>query len=119
VDDEKGVIEVCSEMLESIGYKVKAVSSGMDAINLLKTENIKIDLVILDMVMPQMSGQDTFKKIRDLYPQMKVMVSSGYSRQAQIEEMMEKGCNGYILKPFDVATLSEKINLVFKAAEKV
>lgn len=117
VDDEKGVIEVCSEMLESIGYKVKAVSSGSEAIEVLTSGNDKIDLVILDLVMPRMNGRQTFERIRAIDPDMKVLVSSGYSREEEIEKMMEKGCNEYILKPFDVATLSKKLKAVFKIRE--
>ncbi|MCP3876225.1 MAG: response regulator [Desulfobacteraceae bacterium] len=119
VDDEKGVIEVCSEMLESIGYQVKAVLSGMEAIDVLKNGDLQIDLIILDMVMPQMSGQETYEKIKALDSEMKVLVSSGYSRETEIDKMMEKGCVGFILKPFDVATLSEKLNMVFAMPEKV
>ncbi|MCK5163152.1 MAG: response regulator [Desulfobacula sp.] len=119
VDDEKGVIEVCSEMLESLGYQVKSVLDGMEAIDVLKSKNFKIDLVILDMVMPRMNGEQTFENIRSIDPDMKVLVSSGYSREKEIEKMMAKGCNEYILKPFDVATLSEKLKTVFKTPEKV
>ncbi len=114
VDDEKGVIEVCSEMLEYLGYQVKAVSNGFDAIEVLKAKNQKIDLVILDMVMPRMNGEETFEKIRALDPGMRVLVSSGYSREKEIQKMMKKGCNGFISKPFDIAKLSEKLNTVFK-----
>ena len=114
VDDEKGVIEVCSEMLEHLGYQVKAVSNGVDAVNVLKDKKQKIDLVILDMVMPLMNGEETFEKIRALDPEMRVLVSSGYSRETEIEKMMKKGCNGFILKPFDIAKLSEKLNTIFK-----
>jgi len=114
VDDEKGVIEVCSEMLEHLGYQVKAVSNGFDAIEVLKAKNQKIDLVILDMVMPRMNGEETFEKIRALDPGMRVLVSSGYSREIEIQKMMKKGCNGFISKPFDIVKLSEKLNTVFK-----
>jgi len=119
VDDEKGVIEVCSEMLETLGYQVKAVSNGLDALEVLKINNRKIDLVILDMVMPRMNGEETFEKIRTLDPNMRVLVSSGYSRETEIEKMMEKGCNEFILKPFDMEALSEKLNTVFKKSERV
>jgi len=119
IDDEKGVIEVCSEMLQTLGYQVKAVSNGIDALEVLKNNNRKIDLVILDMVMPRMNGEETFEKIRILDPDMRVLVSSGYSREAEIEKMMEKGCNEFILKPFDVEALSEKLNTVFKKPERV
>jgi len=71
------------------------------------------------MVMPNMSGQQTLKKIRSIIPDVKVLVSSGYSREEEIEKMLEMGCNEYILKPFDVATLSEKLDSVFKTPENV
>ena len=71
------------------------------------------------MVMPKMNGEETFEKIRTLDPDMRVLVSSGYSREAEIEKMMKKGCNEFILKPFDVAALSEKLNTVFKTPERV
>ncbi|MFA5905204.1 MAG: response regulator, partial [Desulfobacula sp.] len=119
VDDEKGVIEVCSEMLESLGYQVTAVSSGKEAIEVLGSGNDRMDLVILDLVMPRMSGQQAFEKIRAIDPDIKVMVSSGYSREEEIEKMMQKGCDGYILKPFDMATLSKKLDMVLKTRERV
>ncbi|WP_300461394.1 response regulator [Desulfobacula sp.] len=119
VDDEKGVVEVCSEMLESLGYQVTSVSSGSEAIDFLKTKQLQIDLVILDMVMPQMNGRETFEQIKTIDPNLKVMVCSGYSKETKIERMMEIGCNGFILKPFDIATLSEKLNVVFKTQANV
>ncbi|RLB99628.1 MAG: hybrid sensor histidine kinase/response regulator [Deltaproteobacteria bacterium] len=119
VDDEKGVVEVCSEMIESLGYKVESASNGLAALEILKNKNMGIDLVILDMVMPVMNGEETFEQIKMLDPDMRVLVSSGYSREAEIEKMMEKGCNEFILKPFDVAALSEKLNKVLQTAERV
>lgn len=113
VDDEKGVIEVCSEMLESLGYTVHSVNNGGDAVKIIESNEPQVDIVILDMIMPEMSGMETFERIRGINPKMKVLLSSGYNKEPQIEDMMSKGCNGFILKPFDVATLSEKINKVF------
>jgi len=112
VDDEAGVIEVCSEMLENLGYQVKAVTDGIQAIEILKSRDLKIDLVILDMVMPQINGQQTFEKIREVDPDMKVLICSGYTKEDKIKKMVQKGCNEYILKPFDVVALSEKLNKV-------
>ena len=112
VDDEAGVIEVCSEMLENLGYKVKAVTDGMQAIDVLKSRDFKIDLVLLDMVMPQINGQQTFEKIREVDPDMKILICSGYTKEEKIQKMVEKGCDEYILKPFDVVELSEKLNNV-------
>jgi len=118
VDDEKGVIEVCSEMLESLGYQVTAVSSGQEAIEALTSAKERMDLVILDLVMPRMNGRQTFEKIRALDPDIKVVVSSGFSREEEIEKMMQQGCDGYILKPFDMSTLSKKLDAVLKTREK-
>ncbi|MBA3011829.1 MAG: response regulator [Proteobacteria bacterium] len=119
VDDEKGVIEVCFEMLEALGYEVKVATSGMEAIKIMDREGDKIDLVILDMVMPGMNGLETYEVIRRIRPDTRVLVSSGYSREEDLNRMMEKGCNDFILKPFDVAMLSEKLRGVFNPLEKV
>ena len=69
--------------------------------------------------MPKMNGKDTFDKIRQISPDVKVVVSSGYSRETEIKQMMEKGCDEFIFKPFDMATLSEKLKSAVKAAQKV
>ncbi len=118
VDDEKGVIEVCFEMLEALGYEVEVASSGMEAIKILDKDEGSIDLVILDMVMPGMNGLETYEVIRRIRPDTRVLVSSGYSREDELKGMMDKGCNDFILKPFDVAMLSEKLKTVFKPTEK-
>ncbi|MFO7911586.1 MAG: response regulator [Desulfotignum sp.] len=119
VDDEKGVIEVCSEMLESLGYDVKIALSGLEAVNIMNTAGKKIDLVILDMVMPQMGGKETFDNIRRIQPDVRVLVSSGHNKETEIKQMMQKGCSDFIFKPFDVAMLSEKLNGIFnKCSEK-
>lgn len=111
------MIDVCSEMLGSLGYQVTAVSSGKEAIEALTRE--RMDLVILDLVMPRMNGRQTFEKIKALDPEIKVVVSSGFSREEEIAEMMQQGCDGYILKPFDMSTLSKKLDAVLKRREKV
>ncbi len=113
VDDEKGVIEVCSEMLETLGYDVLVAESGSEAISIMKAEPFGVDLVILDMVMPGMSGYDTYEKLRTISPDTRVLVCSGYSKEDEIRQMIANGCNDYIYKPFDVAMLSEKIQAVF------
>jgi CheY-like chemotaxis protein len=119
VDDEKGVIEVCFEMLETLGYEVETASSGMEAIKIMDKDQSRIDLVILDMVMPGMNGLETYEAIRKICPDIRVLVSSGYSKEEELKAMIEKGCDDFILKPFDVVMLSEKLQAVFSAMEKV
>jgi len=118
VDDEKGVIEVCSEMLETLGYEVEVASSGMEAIKIMDEDGGRIDLVILDMVMPGMSGLETYDVIRRIRPDTRVLVSSGYSKEEEFKQMIERGCDDFILKPFDVVMLSEKLRSVFNPMEK-
>ncbi|MEE4362777.1 MAG: response regulator [Desulfotignum sp.] len=120
VDDEKGVIEVCSEMLESLGYDVKTAFSGNEALKIMHTAGKKIDLVILDMVMPEMSGKEAFENIRRIQPDVRVLVSSGHNKEKELKQMMKDGCRDFIFKPFDVAMLSEKLNTIFnKCSETV
>ena len=109
VDDEQGVIEVCTEMIRSLGYNVKAASSGFEAVKIMNRAPETIDLVILDMVMPGLNGDETFDLLRRIRSDAKVLISSGYSKEEEIKEMMDKGCSDFIRKPFDVAMLSEKI----------
>jgi PAS domain S-box-containing protein len=109
VDDEKIVLNVCSEILRSLGYRVYTAGSGQEAINVYIEKKSEIDLVILDMIMPGMSGGETFDHLRKLNPLAKIILSSGYSINRQAQEIMDKGCNGFIQKPFQLQILSSKI----------
>ncbi len=115
VDDEKGVIEVCSEMLETLGYDVKMALGGKAALEILTRAPHQIDLVILDMIMPEMNGFQTFEALRKIRSDIRVLISSGYARDEDIRDMLERGCDDFILKPFDVSMLSEKISHLFGA----
>ena len=116
VDDDPNLVVTLGDFLSFEGYEI--ITANCAEQGLKRLEEHDPDLVILDMVMPRMNGQETFEKIRQLEPEMKVLLSSGYNKESQIEELMEKGCNGFILKPFDVATLSGKINRLFKQLQK-
>ena len=109
VDDEKMVLEVNSEMLESMGYQIYAVGSGQEAITIYTDKQNEIDLVILDMIMPVMSGGETFDRLRKINPEIKVLLSSGYSLNGEARTFMDRGCNGFLQKPFQIAKLSQKV----------
>ncbi len=72
----------------------------------------EINLVILDLIMPGMGGGETFDKLRELNPKVKVLLSSGYSLEGEAAEVMARGCDGFIQKPFDPKTLSEAIHQI-------
>ena len=109
VDDEKMIIEVGQQMLEKLGYRVIAARSGQQALNVVKEKRANIDLVILDMIMPEMSGSETFNHIRQIDSEIKVLLSSGYSLDGQAVDILNRGCDGFIQKPFSLNNLSQKI----------
>jgi PAS domain S-box-containing protein len=109
IDDEEMIIKVGAELLEELGYKVLGVRSGQGAIKLYKKNADKIDLVIMDMIMPGMGGGETFDRLKKINPDIKVLLSSGYSINGQASEILERGCDGFIQKPFNLNQLSEKI----------
>jgi PAS domain S-box-containing protein len=114
VDDESTVLRVTKRMLESLGYTVHAMNSGPDAISFLRDGGGTVDLVLLDMVMPGMSGGETFDRIRELNSSVKVILSSGYSMDSEARMIIGKGCAGFIQKPYNMALLSRKIREVLE-----
>jgi CheY-like chemotaxis protein len=100
VDDEEMVLQVTEELLECLGYAVVTARSGGEAVELFLENEGKIDLVILDMIMPGMSGARTFECLRAIDPAIRVRLSSGYSMAGQAQEIMDRGCNGFLQKPF-------------------
>jgi CheY-like chemotaxis protein len=109
VDDENMVVDVGKQMLEALGCRVYIANSGKEAIDIYMKNKNKIDMVILDMIMPEMSGGTAYDKLKDINPSLKVLLSSGYSVDGQATEILERGCNGFIQKPFGMTDLSQKI----------
>jgi two-component system cell cycle sensor histidine kinase/response regulator CckA len=112
VDDEEMIIEVGQEILQEMGYKVLSAKTGQEAVDLYAKNKGQIDMVILDMIMPGMGGGETFDKIKEMHPEAKVLLSSGYSVEGQASEILARGCNGFIQKPFSVKKLSQTIRQV-------
>lgn len=114
VDDEPGVLAVSKEILESLGYTVHGMKNGKEAVVLYGRIKDSISLAIIDMIMPGLSGSETFNHIRDINPSARVILSSGYSLDGQAQQIMDKGCDGFIQKPFDIAFLSRKVREVLE-----
>jgi CheY-like chemotaxis protein len=112
VDDEGTIIKVIKEILEALGYHVLTVSNGREALKIYKENKDKIDLVILDMIMPDMSGGETFEHLKEINSDIKVILSSGYSLNGEAAGIMARGCQGFIQKPASLAVLSQKIREV-------
>ena len=118
VDDEPMLLEVGAEMLEMIGYHVLSASSGQKAIEIFEHAKDEIDIVLFDMIMPEMNGGELFDKLKEIQPDVKTILSSGYSIDGQAQQIMVRGCNGFIQKPFDVKSLSRKIRDVLDGKKK-
>jgi CheY-like chemotaxis protein len=110
VDDEDMIIDVGGQLLEQLGYKILAAKNGGDAIDIYAKKQAHIDIIILDMVMPDMGGGETYDKLKEINPQVIVLLASGYSIDGQATEILNRGCNGFIQKPFDIKDLSFKLN---------
>lgn len=109
VDDEDMVRKIGGDMLSKLGYNVVLAETGEHAIELVKDKFSKIDLVILDMVMPGIDGEKTFNAIHEFAPLLPVVIASGYSIDSKTEEIPERGGKTFIQKPFDLMTLSNTI----------
>ena len=118
VDDEDIVVDVGQKMLESIGYKVLIAQSGLEALDVYKKQKDEIDLVILDMIMPEMGGAETYERMRDINSGVNVLLSSGYSINGQAREILDRGCNAFIQKPFSLLDLSIKLRELLEGTKQ-
>jgi len=112
VDDEAMIVDVGKQLLEHLGYSVLTAGSGQEAIKLLTDNHKKIDLVILDLIMPEMGGGETFDALRKIAPEMRVLLSSGYALEGEASEILARGCDGFIQKPFTINDLSDRVRTV-------
>jgi PAS domain S-box-containing protein len=112
VDDEVHLLKIGSEMLVALGYKVLPVDNGQDAIDTYTAHKKTIDLVILDMMMPGMTGGDVFARLKEIDPNVKAILSSGYRLDEQGNKLMNSGFRGFLQKPFGMEELSIKIKEV-------
>lgn len=109
IDDEPINLEVSGELLESLGYRVYLAGGGQEGLNIYEEKRDEIDMVILDMVMPGISGGETFDRLRKSNPDIRVLLCSGYSINGQAQNILDRGCNGFIQKPYKMSHLSQKI----------
>ncbi len=112
VDDEFSLLQVGSEMLTALGYEVLPANNGQDAVDTYTAQKENIDLVILDMIMPGMTGGEVFMRLKKINPDIKAILSSGYSLDDQGKKIMDSGFRGFLQKPFGMKDLSIKIKEV-------
>ena len=118
VDDEEMILDIGEQMLEALGYDVLTAVSGLEAIEVYKNNQDDIDMIVLDMIMPGMSGGDVYDMLKSRNQDVKVLLASGYSIDGQATEILERGCSGFIQKPFDMRRLSTAIRRVLGGTGK-
>jgi len=109
VDDEEIILDVGKDMLTEIGYKVLIAKSGKEAVEVYRKHKDTIDLVIVDLIMSGMGGGEAYDRMKEIDPDLKALLSSGYSIAGEASKILERGCNDFIQKPFNMEELSVKI----------
>jgi two-component system, cell cycle sensor histidine kinase and response regulator CckA len=109
IDDEKLVIEIGELMLRRLGHKVFKANSGFEAVKIFEEYQSQIDLVIMDMYMPEMNGQELTDKLRKIDQKIKVLLSSGGLADLEEREILDRGFDGFIRKPYSIDSLSEEM----------
>jgi len=109
VDDEEYVRDVAKRQLQKLGYKAVTASDGMEAIDIYKKKKKKIDLVLLDMVMPNLAGKETYRELKNINPDIKVVLISGFSQNDKATQTLKEGALAFIQKPFKLYELSNAL----------
>lgn len=112
VEDEKRILDIATAMLTELGYKVMTADSGIEALIIYRSNMEEIDLILLDLIMPKMNGAETYKRLKEINPDIKVLVSSGYTLDENTAKLLDSGCSGFIQKPYDLMELSQKVREV-------
>jgi PAS domain S-box-containing protein len=114
VDDEPVVLDVASSILKTLDYKVMVARDGLEAVEIYQSKYESIDLILLDMMMPRLDGRETFKRLKEINPKVRVLLSSGYSQDDRIQQALKEGVAGFIRKPYSIAELSKSVREVLK-----
>ncbi len=112
VDDEEMIIDVGAQVLKKLGYEVLTARDGKEAIEVYQQNRQKVAMIILDLIMPEMGGGETYDRLKEIDPKVKVLLSSGYSLDGQATEILNRGCNGFLQKPFSIRDLSQKLRQI-------
>jgi len=112
VDDEKPIRDFGEQIFSRFGYTVLPVSDGESALNLYQEKKDEIDLVILDLIMPVMGGKKCLEWLLQINPNVKVIISSGYSPEETVKEVLEKGAKNFVNKPFNMKEMLQVVRKV-------
>jgi signal transduction histidine kinase/DNA-binding NarL/FixJ family response regulator len=112
VDDEEYILNADQAMLNELGYEVLLAKGGKEALRIFDENKDRINLLILDLIMPDLSGEIVYDRIKAIRPDVRVILSSGYSIEGQAESILKRGCDGFIQKPYNLNQLAQKIKQI-------
>jgi CheY-like chemotaxis protein len=107
VDDEEIIRATAAGMLQRLGYSAVTCASGPEAVEYYRDAWRDVDLVLLDLMMPELSGVETFARLRAINPDARIVITSGYSLNAQVQALLDGGAAGFVGKPFELADFSQ------------
>jgi CheY-like chemotaxis protein len=116
-DDEETVRALTKEMLKRLGYQVITAADGLEALTIFRERQNEIACVLLDLTMPHLDGHEAFREMRQLCPDVKVILASGYTEQDATERFVGKGLGGFLQKPFQLRTLAAKLREVLTGGQ--
>jgi len=112
VDDEEYILNADQAMLNELGYEVLLANGGKEALRIFDENKDRVNLLILDLIMPDLSGEIVYDRIKAIRPDVRVILSSGYSIEGQAESILKRGCDGFIQKPYNLDQLAQKIKQI-------
>lgn len=112
VDDEEMNRILNTDILESLGYQVISAEDGQEAIEIFREKHTEIDIVLMDMIMPRMNGAEAFYKMKEIDENCKIIIASGYTKDEKIDELIEDGVKGFIIKPYKISEISRVLDEV-------
>ncbi len=112
VDDHETIWDFLIEALQKLGYSVLLAENGLDAVEIYAANPCRIDLVLLDMIMPKAGGHETFYRIIELDPEANVLLSSGFVSEDEVNDLLGQGARGFLPKPHRLAEVAKAIRRV-------
>lgn len=112
VEDEEAVRDLITTTLSELGYQIYTAEDGAEALHLVRQKKMKLDLLITDIIMPEINGTELAEKLKKIYPELKILFASGYTDDPVFEnELVDEKLN-FIPKPFSIQALTDKVRVI-------
>jgi DNA-binding NtrC family response regulator len=117
VDDEEMIMDIARDILARYGYTVLTAGGGEEAVEVYRKHKKEIAVVVLDIMLPDMGGREVFRRIREIDPAARVIISSGYSQEWDADDLLKEGALGFVQKPYRLASLVGTVGEVLEKKE--